>query len=297
MSVGSRNETDGVPGTRPVLSNSHWVDFAWRLSKNKVAVAAFAVFLLICLACIFAPYITRWTYYEMNTNNIMQSPSSEHILGTDNLGRDMFSRILYGGRMTLQIAFSSAILALVIGGALGLVAGYFGRWLDFIISPLLDIIASIPVLLLVIVCEAVLGWGRGNFRYALALAAIPQIARLTRASVMNILGQEFIEAARALGVSHIGIISRHILHNIAPPLIIRFTSVLAEALLTCTIMGYLGIVVSPPTPEWGFIVFAARSHIRANPQLMIIPCAVIAICVLSISLFGDGLRDALDPRD
>ena len=297
MNAGYRDETEVAPALRPAVSHSHWVDFLWRLSKNKVAVTSFIVFLLICLACIFAPFITKWTYYEMNTDNVVQSPSATHILGTDNLGRDVYSRILYGGRMTLRITFMSTILALVVGSVLGLLAGYFGGWLDFIISPLLDVFASIPVLLLVIVCEAVLGWGRGNFMYALAVAAIPQFARLVRASVMNILGHEFIEAAHALGVSHFGIISRHILHNIAPPLIIRFTSALAEALLTCTIMGYLGIVVSPPTPEWGFMVFAARSYMRANPQLMIIPCAVIAICVLSISLFGDGLRDALDPKD
>ena len=280
-----------------VLSDNPWVEAFRRLRKNKIAVAGFAVFLIICLACIFAPLLTNWTYYSIDVDNTMARPSSVHLFGTDSLGRDVFTRILYGGRMTLRVAFTSTILAALAGSIIGLAAGYFGGIVDFILSPFLDIIASIPVILLVLVTEAILGWGRGYYMYAMAIAATPQFARLIRASAMNVMGCEYIEAAKALGASHFGIMSRHVLHNIASPLIVRFTSGLAEAVLTCTIMGYLGVYINPPTPELGVIVFIARKYIRQNPHLTIIPCIVIAICVISISLFGDGLRDALDPRE
>ena len=150
--------------------------------------------------------------------------------------------------------------------------------------------------LLIIVAEATLGWGRGNFMYAMAIAAVPQFARLVRASVMNIKASEYIEAARALGVSHTGIIFRHVLHNIASPLIVRFASGVAEALLICSIMGYLGLGVNPPLPEWGSIAYIGRAFIRLNPLLMVFPCAAITVSVISLSLFSDGIRDALDPK-
>jgi len=243
-----------------------------------------------------APWLTKWDYWQINARNRLSPPSAEHIFGTDNLGRDVFSRLLYGGRITLRIALVSASLAMAAGGLIGLVAGYFGDRADMIISPVLDILASVPVILLALTIESIFGWGRGYFMYAIILAAIPQFARLVRAAVMDVMGCEYIEAARALGVGHTGIILRHVLHNVAPLLITRFTSGVAETLLTCTIMGYLSIGVRPPTPEWGAIVFNAKEYMRVSPIMMVIPCAVIAVCVLSVSLFGDGLRDALDPR-
>ena len=278
-------------------TGNHWVEAIRRLGRNRVATASFFIFIIICLACALAPVITRWNYSDINREVQLEHPSFEHIFGTDNLGRDVFSRLLYGGRITLKIAFVSTLLATIIGCAIGLPAGYFGGKIDSIISPVLDMLASIPVILLVIVVEIVLGWGYGNFMYALVIAAVPHFARLMRATVMNIMGYEYIEAARALGVSHFKIMLRHVMHNAAPPLIVRFTTGVAEALLTCTIMGYLGIGINPPVPEWGVIVYAAKALIRRAPRLLIIPCAVIAISVISLCLFGDGLRDALDPRE
>ncbi|MCL2125484.1 MAG: ABC transporter permease [Oscillospiraceae bacterium] len=278
-------------------AGNHWVEGLRRLGKNKVATICFFVFIIIFLACMFAPVITKWDYTTINKDFQLEPPSLNHLLGTDNLGRDVFSRLLYGGRITLRIAVTTAILAAALGCAIGLPAGYFGGRLDALVSPVLDLIGSIPVILLVIVTEFALGWGRGNFMYAMVIAAIPQFARLIRASVMNIIGREYIEAARALGVSHKMIMLRHIMHNIAPALIVRFTTGVAEALLTCTIMGYLGIGINPPTPEWGYIVFSTKSYIRRAPHLVVIPCVLIAVTVISLSLFGDGLRDALDPRD
>ena len=297
MKSAMKKRFGGLFGSRPTASDTPLREVFRRFRRNKVAVAGLIVFLLICFACIFAPFITRWEYFEVNVPRRLEGPSADYILGTDALGRDIFSRLLYGGRITLRIALVSTVAAAVIGGIMGLAAGYFGRRADSFISPVLDAIASIPVILLAVVIESVFGWARGYFMYAIIIAAIPQFARLVRASVMNIIGSEYIEAAKALGVSHFGIIYRHVLHNVAPQFIVRFTGGLAESLLTCTIMGYLDIGITPPMPEWGVMVYLSRSYVFSTPLSMIIPCAVISICVISIGLFGDGLRDALDPKE
>ena len=282
--------------TAPRPAENAFAGVLRQLVRNKTALISFIIFIAITLACIMAPLLTQWEFFTIEPSNRFANPSVTHIFGTDSLGRDVFSRLLYGGRTTLRIALLATLLSSVIGCLIGLAAGYFGRWLDFIISPALDVIASIPVILLVIVFESVLGYGRGYFFYAMVIAAIPQFARLTRSCVMSIMGCEYIEASRALGVSHIMIIARHVLHNIVSPLVVRFSSGVAEALLICTIMGYLEIGVRPPAPEWGSIVFNANASVFAAPMLMIIPCAVITICVISLSLFSDGLRDAMDPK-
>jgi len=287
----------GKPATRAVLSDSLWTGALRRLARNKIAVAGFFVCIVIVIACVCAPLLTKWDYASVDIWSVMERPSSKHILGTDYIGRDLFSRILYGGRVTLKIAFVSTALAAVIGSILGLVAGFSGGRVDFVLSHLIDVLAAIPMFLLIIAIEMAFGWGQGYFMYAMAIAAIPQFARLVRAAVMSVMGCEYIVAARALGVGKAQIVLRHILHNIAPVLITRFTSGFAEALLTCTVMGYLKIGISPPTPEWGAIVNAGKVSMRTSAHLLIIPCVVIIVCVLSVSLFGDGLRDALDPHE
>ena len=296
-SYGKKKNKNKAAEPLPTLSDSLWSDIIRRLNRNKIAVAGLLIFVIICLACAMAPYLTKWQYYAINVDDRKSGPTLTHLLGTDNLGRDLFTRLLYGGRITLKITFVSTALAAVIGGIAGLAAGYIGKKADFIISPILDMLASIPVILLAIVAETVFGWGRGYFMYAIAIAAVPKFARIVRAAVLEIMGREYIEASRALGVSHAGIIFRHVLHNVAPPFIVRFTSCAAETLLTCTVMGYLGIGINPPTPEWGVIVQDAKAFSRTKPFMIIIPCIVITITVISISLFGDGLQDALDPAN
>lgn len=276
--------------------NNRGADILRRLLENKVAVVCFFIFLIICLACILAPLLTPWKYSTIVVADRLQGSSLRHPLGTDNLGRDMFSRMLYGGRVTLRITLVSTALAAVIGCAIGLTAGYFGGAADGIISPVLDTLASIPIILLALIFEIAFGWGNGYFMYAMVIAAIPQFARLVRASVMNIMGREYIEAALALGVNHRNIVFRHVLHNIASPLLIRFAGGLAEALLTCTVLGYLSVGIRPPTPEWGAIAYNAKAYIRTFPYMLAIPCSFIAVCVISINIFSDGLRDAFDPK-
>jgi len=297
MSADVSNNAIEIEKPSSTLADSQWMEVFRHLLGNKTATAGLVIFIVVCLACIFAPVITRHNYHSANFNRSLETPSLEHIFGTDRIGRDVFARILYGGRTTLRIAFVSTTLAAVVGSTIGLLIGYFGGRVDFYASHLLDILGAIPIFLLIVIVEVALGWGKGYFMYAMAIAAVPQFARLVRASVMNIMGNEYIEAARALGVSHLGIIRSHILHNAAPPLIIRYASGVSDALLLCTIMGYIGIGINPPTPEWGLLAFQGSGLIRSHPRLMIIPCAAIIITVISISLFSDGLRDALDPKE
>jgi len=297
MKVVFRKKPDNTTTRDRTVSDGAWAEAFWRLRKNKAAVVSLFIFCFICLACVFAPYLAASPYYQMFEGRRLETPSPDFIFGTDSFGRDMFSRILYGGRVTLRIAFISSVLGAVAGSVIGLLAGYFGRLADTVLSQVLDILATIPVYLLVIATEIAFGWGHGYFMYAMAVAMVPQFARLVRASVMDIMGCEYIEAARALGVSHFGIIFRHVLHNIASSLIIRFAGGFAEALLTCAVLGYLGIGYGSPHPEWGSLAGYGKTYFRAYPHLIIIPCMAITISVITINLFSDGLRDALDPRD
>ena len=280
-----------------ISSEKIWRGVVRRFLRNKTALISLIIFLVICLACALAPFLTPWGYGTINSANIRATPSIMHILGTDGLGRDIFTRLLFGGRVTLRVALLSTALALIIGGVLGLFAGYFGGHIDLVIFPILDILASIPIILLVVVVEAVFGFGNGYFMYAMIIAAIPQFARIARASAMNIAGCDYIEAARALGVGHITTLFRHVLHNITSPLIVRFARGVAEAILICTILGYLGIGTRPPMPEWGGIIHGAYSSIRTHPHIMIVSCAVVTICIVSVHLFSEGLREALNPRE
>ena len=270
-----------------------------RLLKNKLAVVSLIVLILICLACILAPVLTTHSYAEINSSKRSSLPTRINILGTDDFGRDAFARLLYGGRITLRVAFTSTVMAAVIGSIIGLTAGYFGGKADMLISPVLDVLTAIPLMVLILAFELMMGWGQGNFMYAMALAYIPQFARLIRASTMSIIELGYIEASRALGCSHMMIICRHVLHNVAPPLVVRFFGCAAEALLTCTIVGYLQIGITPPTPEWGSIIYGASSYIMNTKalHLLIIPCAVVAACILSLNLLSDCIRDALDPQE
>jgi ABC-type dipeptide/oligopeptide/nickel transport system permease subunit len=255
------------------------------------------IFLFICLACALLPGIIRWDYYEPDFNASLKTPSLEHIFGTNQLGRDMLSGVLYGGRTTLRIAAVSTFIAMIAGSAIGLIAGYYGGRADFIISRATDMLSSVPVILLTLFIEFTLGWGRGYFVYAMAISATPQFARLVRASVLTIMGQEYIEAARALGDSHIGIIMRHVLRNVAIPIIIHLTGCFSEAILTCTILGYLGVGISPPAAEWGVLVYRGKAHMLSNPHVILFPSFAVTASVISLNFFGNGLRDAFDPKE
>ena len=257
------------------------------------SVAATAVLLLLVLACFVLPFFLKYSYLDTDFTIKLQGPSAEHPLGTDLLGRDMVARLAYGGRFTLGITALATVIAAVIGGVLGLRSGYWGGRLDFYVMRVVDALSSIPSLFLAIVMECALGWGQGNFVYGLAIAAIAPFAKIVRAAALDVAGNEYIEASRALGASGLQVMRRHVLHNVLPVFIIQIVNCLADTLIICTILGYMQVGINPPTPEWGNLFHLGKDYIRSIPRLTFLPVAAIVLTTVSLNIVGNGLRDSL----
>lgn len=267
-----------------------------RLAKNKLAVAGLIVLIVTALLAIFAPVVAPYGYEEQDLFNTLAGPGKEHWLGTDNLGRDMLSRLIYGGRNSLTLGLISVALAAAIGVVLGAVSGYYGGKVDMVIMRLLDVLQAVPAILLAIAISATLGPGYMNCILALTISQIPGFTRMTRASSLNVQGMEYVEAARSINARERRIIFKHVLPNAISPIIVQATMSVATAILTSASLSFIGLGVQPPQAEWGAMLSAGRSYIRSNPHVIIYPGITIMIVVLSLNLLGDGLRDALDPR-
>ena len=277
-------------------SQGLWGDAWIRLKKNRLAVWGIIVLAVLVLAAVFANKLAPYDYAEQHLDNMFSFPCRKFLLGTDNLGRDLFSRILYGSRISLQIGFISTGIALVLGGALGALSGFYGGSLDNIIMRFVDILLAIPSVLLAIVIASTLGTGIHNLMLAVGVSSIPSYARIVRASIMSIGGSEFVEAARLSGCSDFRIVIRHLFPNILAPVIVQVTLGMALAILNASALSFLGLGVQAPIPEWGSMLAAGRAYIRRYWHLVFFPGAAIAIVVLCLNMVGDGLRDALDPR-
>ena len=267
-----------------------------RLAKNKMAVAGLIVLIITALLAVFAPIAAPYGYEEQDLFNTLAGPSREHWLGTDNLGRDMLSRLIYGGRNSLTLGLISVALAAALGVILGAVSGYYGGKVDMVIMRLLDVLQAVPAILLAIAISATLGPGYMNCILALTISQIPGFTRMTRASCLNVQGMEYVEAARSINARERRIIFKHVLPNAISPIIVQATMSVATAILTSASLSFIGLGVQPPQAEWGAMLSAGRSYIRSNPHVIIYPGITIMIVVLSLNLLGDGLRDALDPR-
>lgn len=267
-----------------------------RLFFNRKAVVGAVILLIISLAAIFAPFISQYSPSEQNMRNRLQPPSWEHLLGTDNFGRDTFTRIIYGGRLSLRIGFTSVGIALVFGCFLGLVSGYYGGVLDNVIMRFIDIMLALPGFLLALAIVSALGPGMDNLMIAVGISYIPVFARLMRGSVLSIRELDYITSANAAGGSDKRIILRHILPNAINPIIVQSTLALAGSILSAAGLSFLGLGAQPPTPEWGSMIASARPFIRMSHYTVTFPGLAIVFTVLSLNMVGDGLRDALDPR-
>ena len=256
-----------------------------RFLKNKLSVIGMVVIIAFILIAIFADQLAPYDYAAQDLPSMYLSPCAEHPLGTDNLGRDMLSRIIYGTRISLLIGFSSVGISLLIGTLLGCLAGFYGGKADTIIMRFMDVMLAVPSVLLAIVIAAVLGTGVFNLILAIGIASIPSYARIVRASILSIRDQEYIEAARISGCSDARMILRHILPNILAPVIVQTSG-----------LSFLGLGVEAPMPEWGSMLAAARGDMRNYPYLVTFPGIAIVLVVLALNMVGDGLRDALDPR-
>ena len=256
--------------------------------------------LLLVLAAVlgatFAPYLTPYDAISLNPPVRLQGPSAEHWLGTDQLGRDTFTRILYGGRVSLAVAGASVAFALLVGGALGVVAGYYRGWLDTVIMRVTDVLLSFPAILLAIALIAFLGAGFSNLVLAIGIVYVGPFARVARAAVITVREELFVEAARALGGGDARIVWLAVLPSAAAPLIVEVTLRLAYAILYEASLSFLGLGTQPPTPSWGMMVADGRRFLALAPWATIAPGLAIMVVVLGFNLLGDGLRDALDVR-
>ncbi|MFA1822747.1 ABC transporter permease [Virgibacillus oceani] len=267
-----------------------------RFSKRKVSVFGLVTILLFILLSTIGPLLTPYDPVDQNLINNFQSPSMGHWLGTDNLGRDLLTRVIYGARISFQISIVSVGLGLLGGLILGGISGYYGKKIDTIIMRFIDIMLAFPGILLAIAIVAVLGNGVLNTMIAVAIFTIPEFARIFRGSVISIKEQEYIEASKAIGFSDFKIIFRHITPNALSPLIVQATQLMGTSILIASGLSFIGLGVQPPNPEWGAMLSGAREYLSTYSMLAIAPGVAITLVVLSFSLVGDGLRDVLDPQ-
>lgn len=267
-----------------------------RLRRNKLAVVGMIILILLVLSAVFAPLIAPQGPDDQDINRAFISPNLKYIFGTDNLGRDLFSRVLYGGRISLEIGIVATAISCVIGVILGSVAGFFGNTTDNIVMRILDMFMSIPQILLAIVISTVLGTGVVSAMIAVGISGVPAFARIVRGPVMQQRNQEYIEAAIATNASTARIIFRYVIPNVMAPIIVQITLGVAGAIIQAAGLSFLGLGVQPPTPEWGSLLSSGRQFITDYGYITFFPGLFIMLTVLSFNLFGDGLRDAIDPR-
>jgi peptide/nickel transport system permease protein len=267
-----------------------------RLSRHAGARFGAGVALVFALAALLAPWVSPYDPEAIALGANLQGPSGAHLFGTDSLGRDVLSRTIWGARISLTIGVVSVGLAMLGGVPLGALAAWRGGWPDRLLMRAVDVLLSFPTILLAIVVITIFGPGLGNAMLAIGVAQVPLYARLTRAAVLRVKGQPFVEAARAAGAGEWRLLLRHALPNCLPPLLVQSTLMFATAILSAAYLGFLGLGAQPPTPEWGTMLAKARDFLRTAPHVSIFPGLTIMLTVLGLNLLGDGLRDVLDPQ-
>lgn len=265
------------------------------LLRNRSAAVGLAIIALVLVVALVGPALAPYNPLAPAPLDRLQGPGLQHYFGTDSLGRDLFSRVIYGARISILIGLISVGISLVPGTLLGLVAGYFGGRLDSLIMRLMDVLLAFPAILLAIFITAILGPNLTNTMIAVGIVYIPHYARIVRSSVLSLKEQLFIQAIGHLGGGHLRILGRHILPNSLPPIIVYATLGMGTAVLQAAALGFLGLGAQPPQPEWGAMLSEGRKYIQLAPHVAAFPGAAILLLVLGFNLFGDGLRDALDP--
>ena len=279
-----------------IKRRSVWQEATERLFRNRLAMLGLAILLIVIILCSLAGVICPDGQNAQNPSNALIAPCKEFIFGTDQLGRSMLSRVLYGGRVSILIAFVSTAISAALGTILGTVAAYYGGTVDDIIMRVLDVFSAIPNLLLAIALAAILGSGVFNCMLAVGVAAVPGFARVVRAPILAVMNNEYIEAARSIDATDRRIMFVHVLPNVLSPIIVQATTNLAQAILMAASLSFLGLGVQAPNAEWGALLSTGREFIKKQPYLTMVPGMAIASVVFSMNLFGDGVRDALDPK-
>lgn len=279
-----------------VKKRSRFKEVWRRFRRSKQAMIGMVMLLILIFSAVFADIIAPYDPLKQDIINRLQAPSASHLFGTDELGRDIFSRILFGSRISLTVGLIAVGLSSVVGCALGAIAGYYGGALDNIIMRCTDVLMAIPSILLNISIVAALGTGLQNVMIAIGISSVPAYCRIMRASLLSLKNQEFVDASRAAGASDAHIIIQHILPNSLAPLIVQATLKIGGAILSCASMSFIGLGIVPPTPEWGAMLSTGRDFLRDAPHLTTFPGMAIMFAVFAMNLMGDGLRDALDPK-
>lgn len=277
---------------------SQWKEVWRRLKKNRSAMAGLAVIIMICMIALFADVLADYEAQAItqHVSERLQRPSAEHWFGTDEFGRDVFARCVHGSRVSLMMGLLSTVLSFSLGLLLGAIAGYYGGMVDSIIMRIMDMLLCIPSILLALVIVAALGTSIPNLLLAITIGNAPSFARMIRASIITVANQEYVDAARICGSKDRRIVLRHIIPNTMGPIIVQATMSVAGCITATAGLSFVGMGIQAPRPEWGAMLSSGREFMRYYPYLVIIPGMFIVITALAINLFGDGLRDAMDPR-
>lgn len=271
-------------------------NFMGLLTSNRAALIGLIIIILLIFVSVFGKFLMPYDPYTGELSNSLQTPSATHFFGTDEQGRDIFSRVIDGTKISLRVGIISVAIALSIGTILGSICGYFGGKLDMFLMRILDIIQAFPSLLLAIAFMSALGKGLDKAVIAISIVTIPEYARIVRGCVLSVRDSEYVQAAKAIGNSELVIIFKHVLPNILSPIIVRATLGISSAILDTAALGFLGLGVQPPLAEWGTMLGSGRSYFYNAPYIILFPGLAITLTVLAFNLFGDGLRDALDPK-
>jgi oligopeptide transport system permease protein len=290
---GERSDEAGSATARPT---SLWRDAIRRLRRNRLALAGGVVIVLLCLVAILADALAPLPYTKTNFGRLNEAPSRDFPLGTDLLGRDLLSRMIYGARVSMLVGLGAQVIVVLIGVPIGALSGYLGGRPDLFLTRFIDVMYAFPRLLFVILVMSALGAGLTNIFIAIGLTGWVGIARQTRAQVLALKGKEFVDGARALGAGFGRLLTRHILPNALTPIVVSVTFGIPEAIFTEAALSFIGVGINPPTPSWGQMVGEGQQYIRSYWHLCVFPSIAIAITMLSFTFFGDGVRDALDPK-
>jgi ABC-type dipeptide/oligopeptide/nickel transport system permease subunit len=283
-------------GTFTARPASLWRDAWRRLLRNKLAVAGGITVILLVFLAIFADFLAPYSYTKTNFGRLNEAPTREYPFGTDQLGRDMLSRMIYGARVSMLVGLGAQIIIVLIGVPIGAVAGWAGGRLDTLLTRFIDVMYAFPRLLFVILVMSMLGAGLLNIFIAIGLTGWVGIARQTRAQVLALRQKEFVEGARALGARSWRLLVRHVMPNALSPIVVAVTFGIPEAIFTEAALSFIGVGINPPTPSWGQMVGEGQQYLRSSWHLCVVPSIAIAITMLSFTFLGDGVRDALDPR-
>lgn len=275
---------------------SPWREAWKRLCRNRTAIFGLCLIAALILVAIFADFIAPYDYATQDYNAVKAPPSWEHPFGTDNVGRDIFSRCIYGARYSLPIGFVCVACALLVGGTIGFSAAYFGGATDNVLMRGMDIFQAIPPTLMAIAIVAALGNGITRLVLAITISYMPGCAKVCRAAIFTVKGSEYVESSRAIGARGLRLMLRHMVPNALGPIIIHAVTMLAGAILIVASLSYLGLGITLPTPEWGVLLSSGKEYLRGYPHMVLFPGLMIMLTVFAFNLFGDGLRDALDPR-